>query len=78
MQHPNSQDFAGPYMPILDAVNIHLGRASIFWNTPWMKLVSQVSLIQQSNYKSRTQFTNPKNSSDVVTIPITNDVQTMG
>ena len=22
MQHPNSQDFAGPYMPILDAVNI--------------------------------------------------------
>lgn len=78
MQHPNSQDFAGPYMPILDAVNIHLGRAGIFWNTPWMKLVSQVSLIQQSNYKSRTQFTNPNNSSDVVTIPITNDVQTMG
>ena len=78
MQHPNSQDFAGPYMPILDAVNIHLGRAGIFWNTPWMQLVSQVSLIQQSNYKSRTQFTNPNNSSDVVTIPITNDVQTMG
>lgn len=78
MQHPNSQDFAGPYMPILDAVNIHLGRAGIFWNTPWMQLVSQVSIISQSNYKSRTQFTNPNNSSDVVTIPITNDVQTMG
>lgn len=78
MQHPNSQDFAGPYMPILDAVNIHLGRAGIFWNTSWMKLVSQVSIISQSNYKSRTQFTNPANSSDVVTIPVTNDVQTMG
>ena len=78
MQHPNSQDFAGPYMPILDAVNIHLGRAGIFWNTPWMQLVSQVSIISQSNYKSRTQFTNPNNSSDVVTVPITNDVQTMG
>ena len=78
MQHPNSQDFAGAYMPILDAVNIHLGRAGIFWNTPWMKLVSQVSIIKQSNYKSRTQFTNPNNVSDVVTIPITNDVKTMG
>ena len=78
MQHPNSQDFAGPYMPILDAVNIHLGRAGIFWNTPWMQLVSQVSIISQSNYKNRTQFTNPNNSSDVVTIPVTNDVQTMG
>ncbi len=78
MQHPNSQDFAGPYNPILDAVNIHLGRAGIFWNTPWMQLVSQVSIIKQSNYKSRTQFTNPNDASDVVTLPITNDVETMG
>lgn len=78
MQHPNSQDFAGAYMPVLEAVNTHLGRAGIFWNTSWMQLVSQVSLISQSNYKSRSQFTNPNNSSDVVTIPVTNDVQTMG
>lgn len=78
MQHPNAQDFAGEFMPILDAVNIHLGRAGIFWNTPWMQLVSQVSIISQSNYKDRTQFTNPNNSADVVTIPVTNDVQTMG
>lgn len=78
MQHPNSQDFAGAYMPILDNVNIHLGRFGLFYNTSWMKLVSQVSLISQSNYKSRTQFTNPNNASDVVTLPITYDVQTMG
>ena len=78
MQHPESQDFAGAYMPILDAVNIHFGRAGIFWNNKWLQLVSQVSIISQSNYKSRTQFTNPNNSSDVVTIPVTNDVQTMG
>ncbi len=78
MQHPNSQDFAGAYMPILDAVNINLGRLGVFWNTPWMQLVSQVSVIGQSNYKSRTQFTNPNDASDVVTLPITNDVQTKG
>lgn len=77
-QHPNSQDFAGAYTPILDAVNTHLGRFGIFYNTSWMKLVSQVSVISQSNYKSRTQFTNPNNASDVVTIPLTYDVQTMG
>lgn len=77
-QRPNSQDFAGAYMPVLDAVNIHLGRFGLFYNTQWMKLVSQVSVISQSNYKSRSQFTNPNNASDVVTIPITNDVQTMG
>lgn len=78
MQHPNSQDFAGAYMPILDAVNINLGRVGIFWNTSWMQLVSQFSIIKQSNYKSRTQFTNPNDASDVVTLPLTYDVQTMG
>ena len=78
MQHPNSQDFAGAYMPLLDAVNVHLGRLGVFWNLPWMKLVSQVSLISQSNYKSRTQFTNTNDASDVVTVPVTNNVQTTG
>ena len=78
MQHPNSQDFAGAYTPILDAVNIHLAHGGIFWNTSWMKLVSQVSFISQSNYKSRTQFTNPDDASDIVTIPLTYDIQTIG
>ena len=50
----------------------------MFWNTKRMKLVSQIFVIGQSNYKSRTQFTNPNDASDVVTIPITNDVQTTG
>lgn len=78
VQHPNSQDFAGAYMPILDAVKIHLAQGGMFWNTKRMKLVSQIFVIGQSNYKSRTQFTNPNDASDVVTIPITNDVQTTG
>lgn len=78
MQRPNSQDFAGQYMPILDPVNIHFGRAGVFYNNKWMQLVSQVTLISQSNYKSRTQFTNPNDASDVVTLPITYDIQTLG
>lgn len=78
MQHPNSQDFAGAYMPILDAVNIHYGRVGLFYNNKWMQLVSQVTIISQSNYKSRTQFTNPNDASDVVTLPITYGIQTLG
>lgn len=78
MQHPNSQDFAGQYMPLLDPVNINFAKVGLFYNNSWMQLVSQVSMISQSNYKSRTQFTNPKDASDVITIPIANDVQTLG
>lgn len=37
-----------------------------------------VFIISQDNYKSRTQFTNPDNAADVITLPITYDIQTMG
>lgn len=78
MQHPKAVDFCGPYMPVLKAVNIHFGSIGIFWNTPWMQLVSQATYISKSNFKSRPQFTNPNDASDVVTMPITYTVRTIG
>lgn len=79
-QRPNLQDYAGAYLPITAPVNINMARAGIFWNTPWMQLVSQVSFISQTNYKSRTTFYNDISATEEesVTIPITNNVQTIG
>lgn len=79
-QRPNLQDYAGAYLPVTDPVNINMARAGIFWNTPWMQLVSQVSFISQTNYKSRTTFYNDISATEEesVTIPITNNVQTIG
>ncbi|MFC2497648.1 2,6-beta-D-fructofuranosidase [Capnocytophaga granulosa] len=86
-RRPDLQDYAGSALPILDPVNINMGRAGIFWNTDWIQLVSQFSTISQTNYKSRgtfyhllTQDVGSKKAGEEVSVtqPITYDVQTMG
>ena len=78
MRHPYAYDFAGEEMPNLDPVNIHLGRAGIFWNNSWLQLASQLSFVRQTNYKWRVQFNNPKNETDFTTVFVNYDVQTIG
>lgn len=70
--------YTGSFMPNTKSVDTWFGTGGIFWNTPWMKLVSQFSIIKKTNYQENKQFTNPNNGSDVVTIPNTYDIQTMG
>lgn len=77
-QRPNMQDYAGCYLPIEDAININMLRGGIYYNASWIQLTSQVFHIVQTNYKSRSQFTNPADQSETVTLPIVNDVATLG
>lgn len=73
-----SPNFAGHQMPNVDPINTYFGRAGLFWNTAWMKLVSQVNYIKKTNYQRGSQFTNPNNPSDVISLMTTYDVQTVG
>lgn len=76
---PNLQDYAGANYPIQKPVNVHMARAGLFYNTPWMQLVSQFSYITQTNYKSRSQFTKQINGqSETVVEAVTYDVATIG
>ena len=79
-QRPNLQDYAGSELPTTAPVNINMARGGIYWNTPWMQLVSQVSFITQTNYKSRATFYNTMATGveETKTIPITYNIQTMG
>ena len=79
-QRPNLQDYAGEFNPITAPVNINMGRAGIFWNNKYMQLVSQVSMITQTNYKSRSVFYNTMSNGEEEskTIPITYNVKTVG
>ena len=70
--------YTGSFMPNTDAVDTWFGTAGIFWNTPWMKLVSQFSVIKKTNYQENKQFTNPHDGSEVITIPNVYDIQTTG
>ncbi|MCR4764739.1 MAG: TonB-dependent receptor [Bacteroidaceae bacterium] len=77
-QRPNMQDYAGCYMPVESPININMLRGGIYYNADWIQLTSQVFHISQTNYKSRSQFTNPADQSETVTLPIVNDVATFG
>lgn len=77
-QAPGSPNFAGPTNVNTDAINTYFGTAGLFWNTPWMKLVSQFSYIKKTNYQRNTQFTNPNDANDVQTVATTYAVQTLG
>lgn len=78
MSAPGSPNFASYKMPNVDPINTYFGRAGLFWNTPWMKLVSQATFINKTNYQRGSQFTNPNNASDVVSMNTTYDVMTLG
>lgn len=77
-QRPNLQDYAGPFMPQLDPINVHMAKGGIFWNNSYVQLTSQLTYINQTKYKFRDQFTNPKDQSETIILPIVNDVATMG
>ena len=77
-QRPNLQDFAGPFMPKMDAIQVNMARAGIYWNNSWMELTSQFTYINQTNFKYRDRFTNPNNPAETVILPIVYDVATMG
>ncbi len=77
-QRPNLQDYAGPYMPQMDPINVNMAKGGIFWNNAWMQLTSQLTYINQTKYKFREQFTNPNDQSETIILPIVNDVATMG
>lgn len=77
-QSKTSAGYEGPNMPNADPIDTYFGTSGIFWNTSWIKLVSQLSFIKKTNYMSNTQFSNPNDPSDVETIPIRYGVQTLG
>ena len=77
-QRPNMQDYAGCDLPNESPVISNIFKGGIYFNNSWLELTSQVFHIQQTNYKSRTQFTNPNDQSETVTIAVLYDVATVG
>ena len=55
-QRSNLEDYASERYPDVAAMNTNMARVGIFWNTPWLQLVSQVSYINKTNNKRRSNF----------------------
>lgn len=75
---PGSPNFASDELPNVDPIYTYFAKGGIFWNTSWMKLVSQLTYIEKTNYQRGAQFTNPNDPSDVASKLTTYDIQTLG
>ena len=76
--NPWSPNFASADAADLSTNKTTFGKFGLFWNKPWIQLVSQVTYINKTNYQCRTQFTNPNDATDVASVTGLYDVQTIG
>lgn len=78
-QSPRLENFGGQDYPSLDAVDVHLGRAGIYFQNRWLNVVSALSYIRKTNFMSRVQFTRPVGGvSETQTRAIMYDIATLG
>lgn len=78
-QRPRLENFGGQDFPSLDPVDVHLGRAGIYFQNKWLNVVSALSYIRKTNFMSRVQFTRPINGvSETQTRAIMYDIATLG
>lgn len=78
-QRPRLENFGGQDYPSLSPVDVHLGRAGIYFQNKWLNVISALSYIRKTNFMSRVQFTRPVNGvSETQTRGIMYDIATLG
>lgn len=78
-QRARLENFGGQDYANLQPVDVNLGRLGIYYKNDWINVVSALSYIRKTNYKSRSQFTTNINGIDETqTAAINYDIATMG
>lgn len=78
-QRPRLENFGGQDYPSLDPVDVHLGRAGVYFQNKWLNVISALSYIRKTNFMSRVQFTRPIDGvSETQTRAIMYDIATLG
>lgn len=75
--HAIANNFTNATMPDLNPTVEHIAGLGIFFNRPWIQLVSQVNYVTSKNNKDNQQFTNTA-TGETVNIPVDYAVKTWG
>lgn len=65
-------------MPDVGKSKTKEGAIGIFWNNPYIQLVSQLTYVRKSDYLKRFNFVNPNDASDATNKQVYYDIQTIG
>lgn len=76
-KHAIANNFSNATMPDLNPTIEHIASLGIYFNRPWIQLVSQVNYVTAQNNKDNQQFTNTT-TGETINIPVDYAVKTWG
>ncbi|CAM3124814.1 TonB-dependent receptor [Chryseobacterium flavum] len=72
------ESYSQAFDPNTNKIKSPLGALGIFWNTDYIQLISQATLLHRNNYLNRFNLVNPSNSTQAETVTVYYDIQTLG
>lgn len=76
-KHAIANNFSNATMPDLNPTIEHIASFGVYFNRPWIQLVSQVNYVTAKNNKDNQQFTNTS-TGETINIPVDYAVKTWG
>lgn len=72
------EDYSGAVAPALKKRQTPMGQIGIYFNSPWISLVSAYTYIRSTNYQSRLSLVNPDNPNESIIETVYYDISTAG
>lgn len=77
-QHRHLEAYSGTSEPLYSARNMLVGQAGIFYNAPWINLVSAFTYASQNHNYNRLYVTNPNDATMTEMVANTYSIKTIG
>lgn len=79
-QHLRLENFASATLPNTGRISVPLGRVGIYYNNPWISVTSLFSYISKTNNNStlNLQHVTADGNNEIVSAPLSYDIQTLG
>lgn len=72
------ESYSQAFDPNTKKIKSPLGAIGIFWNTDYIQLISQATILKKNNYLNRFNLVNPSNTTQAETVTVYYDIQTLG
>lgn len=72
------ESYSQAFNPNTNKIKSPLGAIGIFWNTDYIQLISQATILKKNNNLSRYNLVNPSNTTQSQNVTVYYDIQTIG
>ncbi|SHK14640.1 TonB-dependent receptor [Chryseobacterium polytrichastri] len=72
------ESYSQALVPNTSKIKSPLGAIGVFWNTDYIQLLSQATVVKKNNYLARFSLVNPSNTTQAELLTLYYDIQTLG